>query len=81
MKKMTVTNSQVEKMSKEKLAMFALVALFCVGELYWLALAVEANSKLLFWFAVIPLTAPFTGIIGAWSLIFEVPQWLYPYFV
>lgn len=67
-------------MTRTKLAMLALVALFCVAGLYWIALTAESNSELLFWLALIPITAPFASILGTWSLVVEVPQWLLPYF-
>lgn len=57
-----------------------LFILFGLGDLYWLWMAVQIES---FWMFVIGLFLPaaiVTGPVGAWSLLFGIPNWIHSLF-
>ena len=59
-----------------KLVALAFSILMILGELFWLWTAVDIGS---FWMFVIGLIPPFfivTCPVGAWSLLFGVPDWV-----
>lgn len=50
--------------------------LLALGDLYWLWMAIQIGS---FWMFVIGLIPPcfiVTGPVGAWSLLFDPPDWV-----
>ncbi|QFU22384.1 hypothetical protein FM038_009605 [Shewanella eurypsychrophilus] len=49
---------------------------FGVGVIYWLWLAIQLESFGMFIVGVIPFAFILTGPIGAYSLIFDTPQWI-----
>jgi hypothetical protein len=57
-----------------------LVGLFSLGGLYWLWMAVQIGSFGMFVVGIFPLTAVLTAPIGAWSLLFGLPDWIYNIF-
>jgi len=55
---------------------FALMALFTVGEVYWLWMAVNVKSFIMFFLG---FAGPFfliTAPVGAYSLLFGMPYWI-----
>jgi len=47
-----------------------------LGNLYWLWLAIELGSFMMFVIGLLPLFAMITGPVGAWSLVFGLPLWV-----
>jgi hypothetical protein len=62
------------------IAVFCAIALWSIGGLYWLWAAFQLGSFWMFAFGVFPLTAVFTSIIGAYGLIFSLPDWVFRVF-
>lgn len=58
----------------------ALLFAFGVGGIYWLWMAIMMKSFFMFLLGVFPLTAMLTAPIGAWSLLFGVPNWVFGFF-
>lgn len=50
--------------------------LFGLGNLYWLFLSVQLGSFWMFMLGVMPPSILVTGFTGAYSLLFEVPNWV-----
>ena len=51
-------------------------ALFGIGTLYWLWMAIQIGNFWMFVMGVIPPTILFAAPLGAWSLLFGMPEWL-----
>ncbi|SFK77535.1 hypothetical protein SAMN05216302_10155 [Nitrosomonas aestuarii] len=52
-----------------------------VGGFYWIWLAIQMESFSMFLVGVFPLTFFVTAPVGAYSLIFETPQWVTDWFL
>ncbi len=63
------------------IAMLPLYFVLPLGWLYWLWLAIQFGNFWMFVVGVIPPTAILTAPIGAWSLLFGVPQWVLNWFL
>mgnify|MGYP000284359129 CR=1 FL=1 len=61
--------------------MMALWALFAIGELYWLWTAFQIGSFFMFVVGVGGPTILVAAPVGAWSLLFGVPDWVYDFFL
>lgn len=62
------------------IVMYGLIFLIPVGNLYWLWMSIQLGS---FWMFVLGLMGPtilFAAPIGAYSLIFGVPAWVFTTF-
>lgn len=51
-----------------------------LGDLYWLWIAIQLGSFGMFVLGVIPIFFVITAPVGAWSLLFGVPDWLASFF-
>lgn len=52
-----------------------------VGDLYWLWMSLKWGGFLMFFLGMFPPTAIlFTAPMGAWSMVFGAPDWLYSLF-
>ncbi len=51
-----------------------------LGWLYWLFYSIKIGSFGMFIFGVIPLTLPISIIVGAWGVLFGLPNWIYTLF-
>ena len=63
----------------ESITGFLLVALYGllgVGSLYWLWIAIQIGSFTMFIVGVFPLSIIVTAPVGAWSILFGVPNWV-----
>lgn len=63
-----------------KLLAICISILLALGDIYWLWTAIQIES---FWMFICGLVPPFvaiTGPVGAWSLLFGVPAWVYNVF-
>lgn len=60
-------------------AMFIYV-MFGLGNLYWLFLSFQIGSFWMFILGVFPPTVIVSGLTGAYSLLFDVPNWVYAAF-
>ena len=56
--------------------MFCLMALLPIGWLYWFWMAVQLGSFGMFAMAFFPPTILVAAPVGAYSLIFEIPDWV-----
>ena len=59
---------------------YGVMLLFAVGDVYWLWTAIKLGS---FWMFAIGLIPPFmivSIVVGSWSLIFGIPEWVYSLF-
>ncbi|HIO47356.1 TPA: maltose ABC transporter permease [Candidatus Poribacteria bacterium] len=60
---------------------YALILLLILGGVYWLWMAIQLGS---FWMFAIGLVFPISGIVtcpvGAWSLLFGIPDWIHNLF-
>jgi hypothetical protein len=54
--------------------------LFGIGGLYWLWMSIQLGSFLMFVIGIIPPFFILTSIIGGYSLIFGLPEWVYNWF-
>lgn len=51
--------------------------LVAIGSLYWLWIAIQLGSFLMFVLGVFPITTILLAMpVGAWSLLFGVPDWV-----
>lgn len=56
---------------------FLVWGLVAIGSLYWLWIAIQLGSFLMFVLGVFPITTIFLAMpVGAWSLLFGVPDWV-----
>lgn len=62
--------------SMYKFLAICLSILFVLGELYWLWTAIQIGSFWMFICGIIPPFIVVTGTVGAWSLLFGVPDWV-----
>jgi hypothetical protein len=58
------------------LVMMAFFLSFSVGTLYWLWMAIQLGSFLMFAVILFPPAFIVTGPVGAYALIFGPPQWV-----
>ena len=56
--------------------MWVLAILIPVGDIYWLWMAIQIGNFWMFLLGLIPPIALFTGPVGAYSLLFGMPDWL-----
>ncbi|AVV83762.1 hypothetical protein [Shewanella putrefaciens] len=54
--------------------------LLSVGALYWLWMAIQLKSFLMFLVGLFPFFMIITGPVGAYSLLFGTPEWVYNWF-
>ena len=57
-----------------------LYLLLGLGSLHWLWIAIQIGSVGMFVVGVIPPLIIVTAPVGAWSLVFGVPGWVYSFF-
>lgn len=60
--------------------MFPLMLLFPLGGLYWLWMSIQLGSFAMFVLGVIPPFFIVTSALGAWSLLFGLPRWVFNIF-
>ena len=58
------------------LAIIAFWILMGIGDLYWLWMSIQIGSFWMFVCGILPFTAVFASPIGAYSLLFGVPDWI-----
>lgn len=58
------------------MAFMGLFILIGLGDLYWLWMSIQLGSFMMFVGGVFPLFFIVTGPVGAWSLLFGVPDWV-----
>mgnify|MGYP004187672591 CR=1 FL=1 len=61
-------------------ALFCLMMMLPIGELYWLWTSIQIGS---FWMFVFGLAGPLILIaapVGAYGLLFGMPQWVFHFF-
>ena len=62
---------------------FAIIGFYLamfVGSIYWLWMAIQLGSFLMFFLAFIPPLFLVSGPVGAWSFLFGVPDWVLNWF-
>ncbi len=57
-------------------AFYALYMLIGIGGIYWLWLAIQIKSFTMFILGIFPLSFIFTAPVGAYSLVFGMPNWI-----
>jgi hypothetical protein len=57
-----------------------ILGLLCVGELYWFWISFQIGSFMMFAVGFLGPVILITAPVGAWSLIFGVPQWVINFF-
>ena len=74
--------SKIQELSESALglAIMGLYILSGIGSLYWLWIAIQIGSFSMFVVGIIPITIIITGPVGAWSILFGVPDWIYDIF-
>lgn len=50
--------------------------LISLGDLYWIWMSIQLGSFMMFVAGLFPLFFIVTGPVGAWSLLFGVPDWV-----
>jgi ABC-type multidrug transport system permease subunit len=60
--------------------MYGFFLLIPIGDLYWLWMSIHIGSFLMFVMGLFPLTALIVAPVGAYSLIFGVPEWVFNFF-
>lgn len=63
-----------------KVVLYSAFSLLPLGWLYWVYLAVKFGGFIMFVGAFFPLLTPFSAVIGAWAMIFGVPDWMISFF-
>ena len=58
------------------MAFMGLFILIGLGDLYWLWMSIQLGSFMMFIAGLFPLFFIVTGPVGAWSLLFGVPDWV-----
>lgn len=58
------------------MAVYALYLGAFVGWAWWIWVAFHLHSFWMFLLALIPFTTPFVAVLGLWSLIFGMPDWV-----
>jgi hypothetical protein len=62
------------------LLMIPIFLLFPLGGLYWLWMSIQLGSFAMFALGLIPPFVILTSVMGAWSLIFGLPKWVFNIF-
>lgn len=62
------------------ISMTLLVPLTAIGWFYWVWIAVQFGNFWMFFFACIPPTMLVAVFVGAYSIIFGIPLWVYTSF-
>lgn len=63
------------------IVLIACYALVAVGGIYWLWIAIQIGSFGMFLIGLFPITAIFVATpVGAWSILFGVPGWVFDVF-
>ncbi|MBR9830076.1 MAG: maltose ABC transporter permease [Oceanospirillales bacterium] len=52
-----------------------------LGWMYWLWIAVKIGGFAMFALAFFPITAPVAAILGGWSFLFGIPEWVFNMFI
>lgn len=60
--------------------MFAVMLSFPIGFLYWMWMAIQIGSFWMFVLGVVPPIFFVSAVIGAYSLIFGIPAWIFSTF-
>lgn len=58
------------------LVFVGLLILIGLGDLYWLWMSIQLGSFMMFVAGLFPLFYIVTGPVGAWSLLFGMPDWV-----
>ncbi len=66
--------------SSVQLAFMGLYLLLGVGGLYWLWIAIKIESFMMFIVGLFPLFYIVTAPVGAYSLVFGTPEWVFSWF-
>ena len=61
------------------LGLFLIIS-YSVGAIYWIWMSIQLGSFFMFFLGIAGPVVIFTGPVGAYSLIFGVPDWVYNYF-
>lgn len=67
----------------DSVSMAAIVVVFTlggIGQLYWFWMSIQIGSFLMFLSGLFPLFFVVTSPVGAWSLFFGMPNWVYNIF-
>lgn len=59
----------------------SLYLLLPLGWVYWLWVAVKIGGFAMFALALFPITAPIASILGGWSFLFGIPDWVVSVFI
>ena len=51
-----------------------------VGAIYWIWMSIQLGSFFMFFLGIAGPVVIFTGPVGAYSLIYGIPDWVYNYF-
>ena len=54
--------------------------LSAVGAIYWIWMSIQLGSFFMFFLGIAGPVVIFTGPVGAYSLIYVIPDWVYNYF-
>lgn len=61
-------------------AFYIIILVLPVGSLYWLWMAIQLKSFTMFLVGIIPLSWLITVPVGIYSLMFDIPDWVYEFF-
>jgi hypothetical protein len=63
------------------IVIFAIWAVIAAGGLYWFWMAIQIGSFVMFVIGCFPPTGLlFATPVGAWSLLFGIPDWIFDWF-
>ena len=54
--------------------------LVTIGGIYWMWIAIQIGSFTMFLVGMLPPAWIITGVVGAYSLLFGVPRWIFNWF-
>lgn len=54
--------------------------IFGIGGLYWLWMSFQIGSFWMFAFGIFPPTGVIAAIVGAYSVFYDLPNWVYNFF-
>lgn len=63
---------------------YALMSLYFIlplGWVYWLWVAVKIGGFAMFALALFPFTSPVAAVLGGWSFLFGIPDWVQSVFI
>lgn len=60
---------------------YGFMLLLPLGWVYWLWIAIKVGGFAMFVVALFPITTPIAAVLGGWSFLFGIPDWVQSIFI